>query len=212
MTVTEALALLRQEVDDKAQPYLVPDETMYLYLDDAQKMFSRWTEGIEDGRSFSFTVVPGTEWYDLDRAILKLRKAYDVSTGRELRLVNTEKAEGEGIVFDGRLGPLRALVAGIEKHALRAWPTPNVPTTVRLETFRLPREVCAGDEFEIDEQHHQHLLMWAKHRFYNNQDSEVNNPRRAAEFEQRFRMYCADARKEQVRARRNTGAVMYGGI
>ena len=212
MDTTELLTMFRSEVDDAVQPYLVSDDLVYAYIDDAQKIFCRWTEGVEDGRSFSLTIAPGNEWYDLDPSILKLRKAYDASTGQPIRIVNTEKADFYGIVFDGRPGPIKALVAGIEKHALRAWPMPSVAATIPLEVFRLPRTVEAGDDLEIDEQHQQHLLMWVKHRFYGIKDSEVYDKRAAEEMKQGFTDYCAAAKKEQERARRSAGTVNYGGI
>lgn len=212
MNTTELMGVLRAEVDDSVLPYLVSDALLYSYIDDAQKMFCRWTEGIEDGRSFQLNIIPGTGWYNTDKSILKLRKVYNTATGREVPVVNTEKAADQGIVFDGSAGPLKAFVAGAEKNALRAWPMPNQTATVNLDVFRLSRTVVSGSEFEIDQQHVLHLLLWVKHKFYGNQDSEVNDPRKAAEAEARFRSYCADARKEQERARRVTGAVLYGGI
>ncbi len=212
MDTTELLTMFRSEVDDAVVPYLVSDALVYAYIDDAQKMFCRWTEGIEDGRSFSLAIAPNVEWYDIDPAILKLRKAYDATTGREVRVINTEKAEFYGVVFDGRPGPVKTLVAGIEKHALRAWPMPNATATIPLEVFRLPRTVEAGDDLEIDDQHQQHLLIWVKHRFYGIKDSEVYDKRASEEKQQEFKDYCAAAKKEQERARRSAGTVNYGGI
>ena len=212
MDTTELRTLFRSEFSDAVEPYLVPDASVYAYLDDAQKMFCRLTEGIEDSRSHTLGITPDTEWYDLDKNILKIRRAVDAATGRSVALVNQEKAESSGIRFDGRAGRLHALVMGLEKHAVRAWPVPNQTTAVSLEVFRLPRTAEQGDELEVDEQHHQHLLLWVKHRAYGNQDAEVRDDKKALEYEQRFRAYCAEARKEQERARRVVGAVNYGGI
>ena len=212
MDTTELRNLFRSEFSDAVEPYLVPDTSVYRYIDDAQKMFCRLTEGIEDGRSFTVAITVGEEWYDLDSSILKIRKATDVPTGRSVSMVNTEKAHDMGIRFDGRVGGLKALVMGTERHASRAWPVPSEATVVALDTFRLPRTIESGDDLEIDEQHHQHLLLWVKHRAYGNQDSEVRDDKKALEYEQRFRAYCALALKEQERARRVVGAVMYGGV
>lgn len=212
MDATELRTMLRSEIDDAAEPYLVADPLASAYVDDAQKMFCRLTEGIEDGRSFTLDISSGEEWYDLDKSILKLRKATNTATGRAVALVNQEKADAFDIRFDGRVGPVRALVLGIEKNAARAWPMPNATATVALEVFRLPRTIEAGDELEVDEQHHQSLLMWAKHRVYDIQDSDLYDVKKSALYEQRFRAYCARARIEQERARRVVGTVAYGGI
>lgn len=212
MNTTELRDMFRAEVDDTVVPYLASDSLVYSYIDDAQKMFCRLTEGVEDGRSYKLNIAIGKEWYDTDPAILKLRKATNTATGRALELINQEKADALGVWFNGRSGPVRALVLGIEKHAVRAWPVPTAAVTIALDTFRLPETVAAGDDLEIDEQHHARLLIWVKHRFYGIKDAEVRDDNKAAEYEQRFRAYCAQAKAEQGRARRVVGTVNYGGI
>lgn len=216
MNTTELRDLFRSEFSDAAAPYLIPDTSVYAYLDDAQNMFCRLTEGIEDSRTTAVTrlsVVPGTEWYALSPLILKVRKASRTDTGRAVAMVNAEKADALGIRFDGRSGVLDTLVAGLEKHAVRAWPIPNETVTVELATFRLPLAAIttSGQTLEIDIQHHQRLLLWVKHRAYGNQDTEIRDDKKALEYEQRFRAYCAQALTEQERARRVIGTVMYGG-
>lgn len=212
MTARELLALFRIEVSDLAAPYLWSDAQVVGYLDDAQKQFCRLTEGIEDGRSFKVSITAGKEWYALSPQILKLRKAVSAETGRELKVINVERMTAEGMLFDGRTGPINALVTGIEKHSARAWPVPAVGTVLHLNTFRLSETLAVGDEPEIDEQHHRHLLMWVKHLAYDVQDSETYDSRKAEDFAQRFRAYCTEAKTEQERARRVVGAVVYGGI
>jgi len=212
VNTTELRDLLRSEIDDAVAPYLVSDALVYAYINDAQKMFCRLTEGIEDATTYTLAIASPTEWYALNPAILKLRRAVNTATGRSVDLVNAEKAEARGIAFDGRTGPLSTLVLGLEKGKARAWPKPNAAATVALEVFRLPVNTTIGGSFEIDEQHHLHLLLWVKHLAYGVQDSEVYDKRLSAELELGFRNYCAEARKEQERARRVVGTVIYGGI
>ena len=212
MNTTELRDLFRAEMSDAVLPYLISDPQVYRYLDDAQKQFCRWTEGIEDGRSFTLAIAPNVQWYNTDKSILKLRRATNAATGVPLTIANPEKLEDMGIRFGGRTGPVRALVVGIQKNVLRAWPIPSAAATLSLEVFRLPFDMGRGDEPEIDEQHHINLLLWAKYRAYGNEDSEVFNSRKSADYEARFRIYCSESLKEQERARRNTGTVVYGGI
>ena len=218
MNSTELLETFREEMNDVVTPYLWSDALIYRYIDDAQKMFCRLTEGIEDSSTAEIcrlAVVADTDWYALDKRVLKVRKAFDTATGREIPVVNTEKAGKEGIRFDGRKGPLNAFVAGAEKLKLRAWPMPNAAVTVELQVFRLPLDPItdAGDqELEVDEQHHLSLLDWVKYRAYGKEDAETFNRRKSEDYEARFRTYCFQALKEQERARRNTGTVVYGGI
>ena len=213
MDATELHNLFRAEVRDDEEPYLFESSAIYSYIDAAQVEFCRRTEGIEDARTFDVSVRAGEEWYDIDPKILKLRRAYDKATGRPVNVVNLERVEQQGIRFDGRAGPLKALVAGAEKNALRAWPVPTQDVTVQLEVFRLSRPVCGkGDRLEIDRQHHIFLLDWMKHLAYGTRDADVFDKRAAAEHEAAFISYCARSRAEQVRARHQTGAVQYGGL
>ncbi len=185
------LAAFRDEMADQELPYLWSDAAIYRYIDDAQKMFCRFTEGIEDARTYSLSVVPGTIWYTLPTPILKVREATRVDTGREVPLVAVEKARVEGVIFDGATGPLKFLVSGFEKDALRAWPVPDEAVSVTLSVFRLPlvRIEEADQDLEVDDQHEAGLMLWV-----------------------RFRQYCAAARVEQNRRRHPAGAVIYGGI
>ncbi len=224
MNSTESLETFREEMNDVEQPYLWSDALLYRYLDDAQKMFCRLTEGIEDSSTpavcrLVIAADPDTgeysDWCALSPKVLKVREAVDVSTGRAFPVVNMEKASEQGVRFDGNPGPLKLFVAGLEKGKLRAWPKPATDVTVELRVFRLPLASItdAGDqELEIDEQHHLALLHWVKHKAYGREDAETFDRRKSDDYEQRFRAYCAEARKEQERARRSVGTVLYGGL
>lgn len=211
MDTTELLGLFRQEVSDIEEPLLWADSLVYGYIDDAQKQFCRDTYGIADARSFTLAITPGTEWYTTDRKILKIRSAVDSATGRETRIVPMEKAESESMRFDGRQGLLKALISGMEANTLRAWPVPIEATTVVLRTFRLPVTVGAGDDLEIDELHHQHLLNWVKHRAYGVQDTEVFDKQASERFRLAHKAYCDKVILEQSRAAHSAGNVVYGG-
>lgn len=213
MNTTELLGIFRAEVFDLELPYLWSDELVYTYIDDAQKWFCRLTYGIEDARSFQVKIVgdSATVWYDLDPMILKLRDAYDSVTGDPIDLIAAEKLHENGVKFDGSVGPVKALITGLEKNVLRAYPIPNIASTVDLYTFRLPYTVGKGDNFEIDEQHHLNLLMWVKYRAYSVQDGEARDDKKAAQNKADFEAYCARAKVEQSRQRRPVSTVTYGG-
>lgn len=219
MNSTEIIDTFREEMDDlDTQAPLWSDGLLYRYLNDAQTMFCRLTEGIEDSSTADIcriTVESGTDWYSISPKILKVREIVDTSTGRSYDIVNMEKASMKGVRFDGRPGALKLFVTGLEKSKLRAWPMPNAGATVELRVFRLPLvEITdAGDQtLEVDEQHHLSLLLWMKHRAYGKEDVETFDRRKSDDYEQRFRAYCFEARKEQERARRSVGTVAYGGL
>lgn len=213
MTTTELLAIFRAEVYDSTAPYLWSDALVYGYIDDAQKQFCRDTYGIADARSFKITIkADGTEWYKLDPRILKIRSATFADTGRKISMVAAEKADAEGVTFDGTAGPLKALVTGLEANTVRAWPVPNTAAIVNLTTFRLPDDVGAGDDLEIEPQHHRNLLLWVKYRAYGVQDAETADKKARADALAEHQAFVAKALREQSRASHEAGAVVYGGI
>lgn len=235
MTTTELLAIFRAEVFDEALPYLWSDALVYGYIDDAQKQFCRDTYGIADSRSFRLTLSAGTEWYTLDPKILKLRDAINPATGGEIPIVAVEKMAENGLRFAPPLtsaqlavvlatsaanvladpswtAPVAALISGMDDGMLRTLTVPTGPSTIELRTFRLPETVVAGDEFEIAEQHHRHLLNWVKHLAYDVQDTETYNKGASEGYKTKHEAYCAKAKIEQSRARRPVSTVTYGGI
>jgi hypothetical protein len=212
MNTTELLAVFREEVSDQELPYLWSDLLIYKYIDDAQKQFCRDTYGIEDSRSFKITTIVDSEWYKLDARILKLRDVTNLTTlGKDVPLIAIEKMADNGLRFDGSKGPVKALITGMDKGYVRAYPIPNVAEQIELRTFRLPTTVEAGDDFEIDEQHHLPLLDWVKYRAYNVQDAETLDVNKSLKFKGLFEAYCSKAKVEQSRVRRPVSVVTYGG-
>lgn len=213
MTTTELLALFRGEVFDLETPYLWSDIQVYSYIDEAQKQFCRDTYGIADARSFTVSVLAdGTEWYELNPDILKIRDAVDSTTGRDVPMIPVEKMPSHQMKFDGASGPLRAFVTGLEDNILRAWPKPNLAATIALRTFRLPITVESGDDFEVDARHHRYLLYWVKRLAYDVHDSEVFDPKAVEKNLALHNAYCARVKTEQDRAMHTAGTVAYGGI
>jgi len=217
MTADELLALYRREMRDVETPYLVEDADLYTYMADAQKWFCRLTEGIEDSRTDKVTLLSLTaaeDWYQLSPLVLKVRAVRRASTGEPVRVVDDEDTDVEGIRFDGRTGPVRAVVTGRDRNAVRMWPVPDATEDLRLTVFRLPLRDPSDSypKLEIREEHHLALLDWMKHKVYSIPDAELYDRNRASEHELKFRTYCAQARKEQGRLRHAAGTVRYGGL
>lgn len=217
MTSTELLTLFRQEVDDIATPYLWSDDEAFEYMTDAQRWFCRKTEGIADSRTASvctLTSIIGQEWYALSPLILKLRRVTRGDTGREVSVVNPESLNRYDIRWDGNASGIKALVVGLSDGAVRIWPKPSEAVVMTLEVFRLPLEAITSYDqpFEINEQHHRHLVMWMAHLAYGKKDADTYDGKQSAEYEAAFNNYCFKALAEQERARRQVGVTRYGGI
>lgn len=217
MNAGELLTLFREDTFDLAEPFLWSDPLVLSYIDDAQIQFCRRTDGIADATTDAVTklaIVPNTEWYDFHPSILKVRSALRADTGRPVEVINHEDMASRNWYFDGRTGPVRALVLGIEEAKARVWPKPNETVEVRLTTFRLPLATIndVDQNFEIPAEHHQHLLHWVKHRAYGKQDAETFDRTKSKESADAFLAYCFDAKLQQERRRHKTRVVVYGGL
>jgi len=216
MTTAEWLALFRLEMSDASEPFLWSDVEVYGFADDAQKMFCRLTDGIADATSLLTSLVyqVDDEWVDLSPLILKIRDSVDAATGAPITVVNQEDMPGLGLRFDGRTGPARVLIVGMEENKARIYPRASLAGVMQLSVFRLPLVpiVSDADAFEIGEQHHRHLLLWAKHLALLKQDAETFDKNKAQEMEARFRAYCALAKQEQGNKRHKVRVVSYGGV
>lgn len=212
MNNSELIAIFRDESGDVEQPYVWSDALLHTYVNDAQKQFCRLTYGIEDGRSFVLNIQPNMIWYEIDPLITKLRDAINPATGRSVPMIAVEKMAENSLAFDNTVGPLKALITGIEKNYVRALPTPSVASVVELRTFRLPFDMTVGGSFEIDDQHVLNLLYWVKYRAYSIQDPDARDEKKAALCKAEFEAYCAKAKVEQSRIRRPVSTVTYGGL
>lgn len=218
MNSSELLSLWRLEMGDTASPYLWSDEEGFSYIDDAQTMFCRKTDGIADASTPAVTqiaVVPNTDWVPLHPAITRIRTAYRADTGREIDVVNEEDMPKLGWYFNGAVGTVKALVIGQEAHKARVFSKSNETVTLQLSVFRLPLTPITdiGDQtLEVDREHHRHLMLWMKHLAYSKQDAEAFDRSKADEFEQRFSAYCKQVKEEERRKAAKVRVVRYGGL
>lgn len=216
MAPSDAFDLLRSELSDQDEPHFWTDDELFAYLDDAQKMFCRLTDGISDASTAAITrlTVPvNADWLVLSPLILKIRSAFLVSTGKPIEVLNQEGMDERFLRFDGRKGPVSRLIEGMEENRARVHPIASIADAIQLTVFRLPKDaVNDSTTFEIGEQHHLHLLKWAKHLAYGKNDADTRDEKLAEKFERQFRAYCEMAKHEQQNKRHRVRTVSYGGI
>ncbi|WP_025915515.1 hypothetical protein [Herminiimonas sp. CN] len=216
MNSTELRDQFRADVVDQMEPFLWSDPEIYDYLDDAQKMFCRLTGGLGDASTL-LTVLnytPASDWVPLSALILKLRNAYNVTDGLPIEVINFEGMAQLRIRFDGRTGRVKYLITGMEPGKARLYPAPDAVGTIQLLVDRLPLKTIDDEDqkLEVADQHKTGLGLWMKSRAYSKQDAETFDRNKAEGFEQKFRVYCADAKKEKDRAKHKTRVVQYGGL
>lgn len=232
MTPSQLKDLFRIDVRDEASPPLWTDTEIFSYIDDAQKMFCRLTGGVADSTSplCSIPVVEGDEYVSYDPRILKLRALRRLSDGRSVTILNhndlgsTLSARDDygqpalwgagGLRFSDVPSAVGAVVTGIDANKMRLVAPAAADDTLHAVVYRLPLEEITdvSTEFEIDEQHHRHLLSWVKHLAHEKQDAETYDRGRAAEFREKFMEYCDQAKAERERREHKFRTVSYGGI
>lgn len=229
MTPAELLDAFRTEVRDTAVPPLWKDEEIYRYIDDAQKMFCRLQGGIADATSdlTQLSISTGDKFIPISPLILKVRFANLLSDGRDIRILNFEDLQFGRAFMDNdygfstsfkltdETGEVRAIVTGMEANQIRLVKIPEVDDTIGLTVYRIPLTTLKGDsgeEFEIDEQHHWHLLAWVKHLAFLKQDAETYDRDGSERNRQEFLQYCDMARQERERREHKYRTVSYGGL
>lgn len=221
MDSTALYELFRSDAQDEVAPYLWSDAEVYSYMDDAQKMFCRLQGGIADATSPATRVVveAGSEYMNLSPLILKIREARRSPDNRGLELLNFEDlqhndfGEVQGHSASSRQGNVSALVLGLDDRKLRLIGTPTETLTISMVVYRLPRETIegGGQDLEIAEVHHRHLLHWMKHLAHQKQDAEVYDRGRSEMFRRTFVEYCDQAKAERERREHKYRTVTYGG-
>lgn len=217
MNSTTLLALFRSEMTDAEAPYLWADSDVFGYMDDAQKMHCRRTDGILDATNADVTqiaVAPNTDWVTLHPTIRRIRSARRSTTGMPVEIINDDDMQTRRWYFDGVTGTVKALVIGAEQGKARVYPKSNETFTLQLNVFRMPLTgITAGSQnFEIAEEHHRHLLLWMKHLAYLKQDAETFDRMKAAECAEMAEAYWARLRLEDQRKAFKPRTVAYGGI
>lgn len=231
MQVTELFDLYRSDVGDDVAPYLWSDEEIYSYMDDAFKMFVRMTGGIADRSSdvCRVCIVAGQEYAEVSPRILKFREAFLESNQRPLKILNNEDLQGmtredydRAIPFGAnRLGIVHSMVVGLEssgKAGTVRWVNiPEVDDVALLTIYRLPLKrleegVHEDALYEINEEHHVHLLPWMRYRAYAKDDVETLDRRQSNINRSIFDDYCVMAMSEAARYKSKVRVVRYGGI
>lgn len=216
MDSQELLGRFRVEMTDVEEPFLWADNAIIAYIDKAQKDFCRLTEGLEDGVSpvTQIRVPAGEDLVKLSPQILKVRSVMLVDPDdtsqfpyrRELRMGTPERTAP----FAFASGEPHYIVPGYGPHTWRLSGKSRKDMLLQLVVFRLPKTITdKGDSLEIDEHHHEHLLMGMAASAYGRPDPETVDLVKSREFDARFRAYCAQARQEQGRLRKPNGVTSF---
>ena len=213
MNSTELLDYSRAQLVDAVRPYLWSDSEIFIFMNEAQSMFCRLTDGIADANTPEVTVVPvvtGEIFAETHPAILTFRNASLSSTGVELDIKNHTDIHK----WANQTGQVTQMIIGLQDNLVRWNYTPAVDDEVNLLVYRRPLEdiTDADQELEVDGRHHVSLVHWIKHLAFGKQDTETYDGNASEQAGMAFRAYCAQVKVEQERYKHKPRSVAYGGI
>lgn len=216
MKTAEVVALFRGEVADVATPPLWSDTEVLGYLDEAQKSFVRGIGGLSD-RTSDITLIAvavGDTYFDLDPRILKLRGAFRTSDGLPVAVENYTDMAKYGWVFDGRTGPVKAIITGMDEVAVFYYPVVSIADELQLVVDRMPLYTIdsVDVELEVAEPHHRKLVIGMKALAYGKQDAETFDKSKQERFAQEFEAYIFKSKLERGVRTGKARSVQYGGI
>lgn len=212
MTLSELRAAFRVETGDTATPYLWADTDLNRWLNEAEREACIRAKLIIDDSTASvatYAVTSGTANYALHSSVIRVIAARFVDEDDvtyHLSINDRDWLDDHYPDWEDGDGKPTHLIA--EPKSVRIVGTPTADGTLYLRVQRLPQTKMSADGHspEIQEQHQDALLHWAKHRAYSSQDSDGYDQDAADRFEARFTQYFgprdnAKARAAQARSR-----------
>ena len=195
MNLGELIRRFRVMANDKAPPYLVDDEDIVDWLNDAQAQAcvrGRLLVAEGDPLLCQIALIPGQSTYPLHRSLHELIDLRVITPTGEVRKVVLKSREWLDAEVPGWRDCQRDCAMAIQTDTgLRLVGKVNAGEVLRLEAYRLPLRPMR-DEFdkpEIHGAHHEHLIQWALHKAFSVPDSELFDPNRAAMSERDFTSY-----------------------
>ena len=170
----EALvALVRRTIDDTVEPYLVSDDAITDYLNEAVQ------EACVRGRLLhrigqSVTLEDGEDTFKLPNGIYEIENI--VCHGKRLTLLS-RKTDGD--VFHHHITTLPSHALQLDNE-VRVHPTPDRMVQLYVDGYAVPvdDEIMSDDEDEpvINSIHHRKLVHWVVHKLFEIPDTEIFDP------------------------------------
>lgn len=197
MTRDQLTAEFRAITQDKVEPYLFSDASVWQWLDDAQAeavIRGRLLHEAENEDVCAIDVEAGTSVYKLHAALYEIShcafKLGGAGRREPVKLVSTGELDRTVTDWRDLTGSPKYAVQGDE--SLRLVPRPDAAGVLLLEGYRLPLKPLSASgtaKPEINAAHHRHLVHWALHRAFSLPDAETLDLGRADVAERAFAAY-----------------------
>ena len=191
MNLAELRKLFRITAKDTQKPYLVSDDEVDSFANDAVDEACRRASLIVDSSSkvAEVDISEGDTYVELDDSIIYVRRARLASSGIPLapRVARTMDESVPGWEDSIASTPI-AFVPDWESGKLRLWPPTAYSDTVNMTVIRTPTSPMTEDSDtpEIPARYHRSLLDWMLHLGYLKRDADLFDPSKASEHEKRF--------------------------
>lgn len=196
MTLAELITIFRQEADDTVAPYLWSKVEAIDFANDAQNEACRRGRLLVDSSTPEITalsvLVDDAGLLELDERVLFIRRAR-MAGHRALRRMSMQDMETWNPYWqDAAVDEPTCFIPDFDTGKILLWPPPYEARTLLLTIVRMPIADMADDDDtpEIAPRLHRSLRHWMLYRAYSKQDSQANDPKKAADaltlFEQEF--------------------------
>jgi hypothetical protein len=198
MTLGELIKTCRRELADDsggAKNGLVKDWQLIDYANDAENEACRRASLISDSSTTAICTIPvltGVNIYDLDPRIIYVQRIKLLSKSQPLGKYTFKELDEFRVGWETSTGTVEAIVTGMDTGKLQIYRIPIADDTIKLTVTRIPlvEMLALADTPEINQRFHRSLIFWMKFKAYDNQDSEIYDPKLSDKnyhlFEQEF--------------------------
>lgn len=199
MTFAEIEELTRHEVSDETgsspDDFLVKPFQMLAYANEAEREACLRARLLRDSSTPEICRIElssGVSVYDYDHRIIRILRARLTGATAPLARISHTVMDEQLPGWQDMTGEVKAFVTGMDTGKIRFDRIPEADGVLNLTVARFPLNPmkASKDSPEIHIRFHQNLILWIKHKIYNNQDSELFDRNRSdihlAEFERIF--------------------------
>lgn len=195
MTLQQLIDQFRAEVGDTAAPFMWPDASVLLWINEAIEEAATRAKLIKDKSTVAIcqiNVIAGTSTYALDSRVLEIAFATMGTAGNaalfptRLGIVTTDELDQARPAW--RATTVKPSMLIKYDNSVEVDGIPDANYIINLEVYRRPltSSALATDTPEINAMHHRHLVKWVKFRAYQRRDADTQDPIKSEEWLKQF--------------------------
>lgn len=217
MNVSQLMSRIRNQIDDKIEPYLWDDEELLSYLNEAYIDFCKETEIIHDSRTptgyrqlCTINLQADVASYSLNKKILNIKSAV-LSNQVLLSKTNIPELDTVWCGWRNSKGMPRFFVLDSVSSKILLIPCPTAVEIgnglkLYLEVTRLPLTSLSsgGDEPEFPEEYHKCLIPYVLMKAYEKEDVQTRRPDLVKKYELEYLQCIEKTKRKDIKYRNVT--------